>query len=111
VESNEVRRTFEIAQHELKRRTRASPSGGTAEDTWLDLTTPLGEIDIALAAPLLDFARELSDAQTDDEAAAALRKADSSLNGWELSRRSAMEKADFAILNTGIAVSSHTRQI
>jgi hypothetical protein len=111
VESNEVRRTFEIAQQELKRRTRASPSGGTAEDTWLDLTTPLGEIDIALAAPLLDFARELSDAQTDDEAAAALRKADSSLNGWELSRRSAMEKADFAILNTGIAVSSHTRQI
>ncbi len=112
VESKEVRRSFEIAQEELNRRTRTSPSGaGTAEDTWLDLTTPLGEIDIALAAPLLDFARELSDAQTDDEAVAALRKADSSLNGWEVSRRSAMESTDFAVLNTGIAVSSHTRQI
>jgi hypothetical protein len=108
--SKEPRRNFKIAQEELSRRIRSSPFGGTAEDTWVDLTTPLGELDIALAAPLLDFAHELSEAQTDDEAAAAHRRADSSLDNWEASRRSAMENTDLSVLNTGIVVSSHPRQ-
>jgi hypothetical protein len=105
----DMRQNSGIAQQELDQRTRSSPfEAGKTDDTWIALTNPPGEIEIGLASLLLSFIRELSNAQSDDEAAAALRKADTSLNDWESNRRARVPR--LAFLNPGVVIASPIRR-
>ncbi len=102
----QARLFLEYAQDEIVRRTEAPPDdAGIVDETWTTLTTPTGRINIGLAAPLLQFAKELGGAMTDVEAADALQRADKSLDTWEMNRRINSSPSRLALLSTGIAVS------
>jgi hypothetical protein len=85
---NEVTQISDLAREELDQRSRHPASDAkTLDETLIALTTGSGDIEIGLAAPLVALAREFSKSETDDEAAAALQRADVSLDNWEVVRR------------------------
>ncbi len=100
------------AQEELRRRqsTEAPLAEDKSYDTWIALTIPEGAVDVALASPLIALSRELIEAETDAEAAAALQRADTALDIWETSRRTSAISTPLAVLNGGVAISLRRRR-
>jgi hypothetical protein len=98
-----IRQRLELAESELGRRARRPVETPDAPvDAQIPIDTEFGPIEVDLSMPLMTLARNLCVAETSEAADEVVRVADSQLNAWEPSRRSATHELRRVVLPFGV---------
>jgi len=103
--STDANRIFDSADRELDERSiKQPPTVGAIPAELISVETELGPIAVTLAEPLIALARRLRQVETHDAAAKVLSEADSALDKWESSLRTAKPEHGGTILPSGIEI-------
>jgi hypothetical protein len=89
---------------ELRPHMARAPGQGVDIGAVVDLNTDFGSIQVAIATPTLNFARQLYKAQTWDECRSAMIEADHSLDQWVIDKKAHSDQRGTLVLSLGTEI-------